>query len=191
MMESSRLVGPAGLIGPGRLVAVAGPSGAGKDTLIRIAVAKAPEAVIQSRVVTRPSSAAESNEEMTPAAFDAACSAGAFVLHWEAHGLKYGLRRSIDDKIRAGRTVVVNVSRGVIGGLRLRYANVVAVLITAPDNVLMARLSSRARDSDGPLDQRLQRATAVAEIDADLVINNVGEPDDMAALLVNAIRGAS
>ncbi len=62
---------PLGAIGPGRLVAVAGPSGAGKDTLIRIALAKVPEAIVQSRVVTRPSSAAENNEEMTPAAFDA------------------------------------------------------------------------------------------------------------------------
>lgn len=181
----------AGAIGPGRLVAVAGPSGAGKDTLIRLAAAQAPEALVQSRVVTRPSSDAETNEEMSPAAFDKALSAGAFALHWEAHGLKYGLRNTLDEHIRAGRTVVVNVSRRVVPDLRRRYANVVAVLVTAPDEVLLTRLAGRNRDSDGPLEQRLQRAASGESMDADMIINNVGEPDEMAALLVNAIRGAS
>jgi ribose 1,5-bisphosphokinase len=182
---------PVGAIGPGRLVAVAGPSGAGKDTLIRLAVAKVPEAIVQSRVVTRPSSAAENNEEMTPSAFDEARAAGAFALDWEAHGLKYGLRRTVDDQIAAGRTVVVNVSRRVIVHLRQRYANVVTVLVTAPDEVLMARLAGRNRPSDGALDQRLQRAALNNDMEADVIINNVGEPEEMAALLVNAIRGTS
>ena len=181
---------PLSAIGPGRLVAVAGPSGAGKDTLIRIALAKVPEAIVQSRVVTRPSSAAENNEEMTPAAFDAARAAGDFALDWEAHGLKYGLRRTLDDHIVAGRTVVVNVSRRVVPHLRQRYANVVAVLVTAPDEILMARLTGRNRSSDGALDQRLQRAAPEGDMKADVTINNIGEPDEMAALLVNAIRGA-
>jgi ribose 1,5-bisphosphokinase len=182
---------PADAIGPGRLVAVAGPSGAGKDTLIRLAAAKAPETIVQSRVVTRPSSAAENNEEMTPAAFDAARIAGAFALDWEAHGLKYGLRRSIDDHIRGGQTVMVNVSRRVIPQLRQRYANVVAVLVTAPEDVLMARLAGRSRDSDGSLEQRLQRAILDTDMSADIVINNIGEPEETAALLVNAIREKS
>jgi ribose 1,5-bisphosphokinase len=182
---------PLSAIGPGRLVAVAGPSGAGKDTLIRIALAKVPEAIVHSRVVTRPSSAAENNEEMTPAAFDKARAAGDFVLDWEAHGLKYGLRRTVDDHINAGRTVVVNVSRRVISQLRQRYTNVVTVLVTAPDEVLMARLAERNRPSDGALDQRLQRAALDSDMKADMIINNVGEPEEMAALLVTAIRGAS
>jgi ribose 1,5-bisphosphokinase len=182
---------PVSAIGPGRLVAVAGPSGAGKDTLIRIALAQVPEAIVQLRVVTRPSSAAENNEEMTSAAFDKARAAGDFVLDWEAHGLKYGLRRAVDDHISAGRTVVVNVSRRVISQLRQRYANVVTVLVTAPDEVLMARLAGRNRPSDGALDQRLQRAALDGDMKADMIINNVGEPEEMAALLVTAIRGAS
>ncbi len=184
-------IDPRGTIGPGRLVAVAGPSGAGKDTLIRLAAARAPEAVVQSRVVTRPSSAAENNEEMTPSAFDDARAAGDFALDWEAHGLKYGLRRTVDDHISAGRTVVVNVSRSVITHLRQRYANVVTVLVTAPDDVLMARLAGRNRTSDGVLEQRLQRAALDTDVAADMIINNVGEPEEMAALLVTAIRGAS
>jgi ribose 1,5-bisphosphokinase len=105
--------------------------------------------------------------------------------------LKYGLRRSIDDHIRGGQTVMVNVSRRVIPQLRQRYANVVAVLVTAPEDVLMARLAGRSRDSDGSLEQRLQRAILDTDMSADIVINNIGEPEETAALLVNAIRGKS
>lgn len=189
-MTSGRLrTEPAGVIGPGRLVAVAGPSGAGKDTLIRIAAAQVPDIVVQPRVVTRPPSVAEDNEEMTPTAFEEARAAGAFALHWEAHGLRYALRRAVDDRIRSGQTVVVNVSRRVIPDLRRRYENVVAVLVTAPQDVLLARLSERGRPSDGSLAQRLQRAAPDDDIDADVTINNIGEPEQMAALLVNAIRG--
>lgn len=177
-------------IGSGRLVLVVGPSGAGKDTLIAIAAGEVPEAVVLSRVVTRPPSAAESNEELSVAAFDAALAAGEFAVHWEAHGLKYALRREIDDHIRACRTVVVNVSRGVVSLLRARYADVVTVLVTAPEGVLMARLSARDRASDGALDKRLARASAGGDAGADIVINNVGEPREMAAPLIGVLRGS-
>jgi ribose 1,5-bisphosphokinase len=181
---------PQGLIGPGRLVLVVGPSGAGKDTLIAIAATEVPDAIVQSRVVTRPPSVAESNEELSEAAFDAALAAGDFSIHWEAHGLKYGLRRDIDDHLRGRRTVVVNVSRAVVPLLRARYANVVAVLVTAPEDVLLARLAARLRASDGPLDKRLARASLDGDVGADIVINNVGEPREMAAPLIEAMRGS-
>lgn len=177
-------------IGPGRLVLVVGPSGAGKDTLIAIAAGEVPGVVVMSRAVTRPPSAAESNEELSVAAFDAALAAGDFAIHWEAHGLKYGLRRDIDDHIRSCRTVVVNVSRGVVPLLRARYANVVAVLVTAPEDVLLSRLASRNRASDGALDKRLARASGGGDAGADIVIDNVGEPREMAAPLIKALRGS-
>ena len=59
-------------IGPGRLVLVVGPSGAGKDTLLRLAHAACiddHEIVFPRRVVTRDSSAAEDNVAMSPDEF--------------------------------------------------------------------------------------------------------------------------
>ena len=59
-------------IGPGRLVLVVGPSGAGKDTLIdlaRAACAGDNRIVFARRVVTRESSDAEDNEPVTLDAF--------------------------------------------------------------------------------------------------------------------------
>src|SRR5262245_48468843 len=115
-----------GAIGPGRLVLVVGPSGAGKDPLIggaREGCGDDPAIVFPRRVVTRPPSSAEDNDAMTPEGFNQAVADGAFALWWEAHGNRYGIPVSIDDAIRNGRTVVCNVSRAIIGAARQGYAH--------------------------------------------------------------------
>jgi ribose 1,5-bisphosphokinase len=172
-------------IGPGRLVLVVGPSGAGKDTLIdlaRDACAGDAKVVFARRVVTRESSGFEDNEQVTPDAFRQALARGDFAVHWEAHGLCYALREAINDDLRAGRTVVANISRSVIGRLRAAYADVVVAAVTAPPEVLAARLKARGRASDGPIAQRLQRA--VADIVPDVIIDNDGDPAEAAKLLI-------
>ncbi|QUS41358.1 phosphonate metabolism protein/1,5-bisphosphokinase (PRPP-forming) PhnN [Tardiphaga alba] len=177
-------------IGPGRLVLVVGPSGAGKDTLLGLAqaaLADDHDVVFVRRVVTREASAHENNVQVTPDAFRAAREDGAFAIDWEAHGLCYALPRSIDDDIRAGRNVVANISRTVIPALRTAYADVVVVSITAPPEVLAARLASRARASDGPLSDRLKRSVETSG--ADVTINNVSKADAHAAELIGIIKG--
>jgi ribose 1,5-bisphosphokinase len=178
----------AGAIGPGKLVLVVGPSGAGKDTLLglaRVACADDANIVFVRRVVTRESSSAEDNEQMSPAAFRDAQARGAFAIHWEAHGHAYGLPRSIEDDIRAGRTVVANVSRTVIPALRQAYANVLAVSVTAPADVLATRLAMRKRGSDGNIAERLARAVEDAEPDATIV--NVSSAEYHARQLLRII----
>lgn len=178
-------------IGPGKLALVVGPSGAGKDTLLglaRAACADDPRVVFVRRVVTRESSAAEDNEQMTAEGFREAQARGAFAVHWEAHGHSYGLPRSIEDDVRAGRTVVANVSRSVIAALRVAYANVVVVSITAPAEVLAERLAMRQRGSDGNIALRLARKAEDAEPDATIV--NVSSAEYHARQLLRIIRGA-
>ena len=178
-------------IGPGRLILVVGPSGAGKDTLLglaRTACADESGIVFARRVVTRESSPFEDNEHLSPEAFREAALRNEFAVQWQAHGHCYGLPRSIDDDIRAGRTVVANVSRMVIELMRRAYSNVEVVAITAPREVLAKRLAMRARTSDGLLDQRLQREVA-ATIVPDETIVNVGSAESHAHQLVQIIRG--
>jgi ribose 1,5-bisphosphokinase len=151
----------AGLIGPGRLVVVVGPSGAGKDTLIAgagVRLAGDPTVVFPLRIVTRPASAAEQHRTISDGDFTTAAEQGAFAFWWEAHGLKYALPAGIDDDNRAGRTVVCNVSRGIVAALRRRYAGVRVVLVTAPAEVLTTRLAARGRASDGDIARRIARA---------------------------------
>jgi ribose 1,5-bisphosphokinase len=178
----------AAAIGPGKLVLVVGPSGAGKDTLLglaRAACADDPTIVFARRVVTREATSAEDNEQMSLDGFREAQAGDAFAVHWEAHGHAYGLPRSIDDDIRAGRTVVANVSRTVIAALRRAYANVVVVSVTAPADVLAARLAMRRRGSDGNIARRLARTVDDAEPDATIV--NVSSAEYHARQLLRII----
>ena len=192
MSETATMAqGEAGAIGPGRLVLVVGPSGAGKDTLLRLAQAACTDdqnVVFPRRVVTRESSAAEDNIAMSPDEFRRGMDHGDFAVHWEAHGHSYALPLDINDDIRAGRAVVVNVSRTVIAALRQAYANVVVVAITAPPDVLAQRLAARARHSDGNIADRLSRGVEDVSAQADVTILNAGSADYHGRQLVRVIR---
>lgn len=180
-----------GGIGPGRLVLMVGPSGAGKDTLLRLAQAACADdrdIVFPRRIVTRESSADEDNIAVTSDEFRRAREQGDFAVHWDAHGHSYALPLDIHDDIRAGRTVVANVSRTVIGALRQAYANVVVVAVTAPLDVLAARLAARARHSDGNIAERLTRSVDDVSAHADVTILNAGSPEYHSRQLVRVIR---
>ena len=181
----------AGAIGPGRLVLVVGPSGAGKDTLLRLAQADCAddhEVVFPRRVVTRASSADEDNIAVSPDEFARAREHGDFAVHWDAHGHSYALPLEINDDIRAGRAVVVNVSRTVIAALRQAYANVIVIAITAPPDVLAQRLAARARGSDGNIADRLARSVDDTSANADVTILNAGSAEYHGRQLVRVIR---
>jgi len=177
-------------MGLGRLILVVGPSGAGKDTLLGFAKAACAEdanIVFPRRVVTREATSSEDNVALSPDEFRDALARGEFAMHWEAHGHSYALPRAIDDDIRTGRSVVVNVSRTVIETARRAYANVVVIAITAPPEVLAERIKMRARSSDGSSAERLGRTVDTAA--PDVTILNVGRPEDHARRLVRAIKG--
>jgi ribose 1,5-bisphosphokinase len=191
MIDTATLSGHRiGLIGPGRLVLVVGPSGAGKDTLIGLAQAACaddPGVVFPQRVVTREASSSENNAAVSPMMFGQMLAHGEFAFQWEAHGLRYGVPRSMVDDIRGGRVVVVNVSRTIVELARRSYANVTVVSITAPPDILAQRIADRGRASDGQVEGRIRRAVVDAE--PDVIINNIGPAKDHASQLLRVIRG--
>lgn len=149
----------------GVFVAVVGPSGAGKDTVIGYARARfADETRLEfvRRVITRPSDvASEDHDTLADAAFVEAEADGAFAISWEAHGLRYGIPAGVDWSVANGRVAVANVSRAIIPSLRERYANLAIVEITASPEVLAERLAMRGRESRGEVLARLARSANV------------------------------
>jgi ribose 1,5-bisphosphokinase len=180
-------------IGPGALVLVVGPSGAGKDTLIAMARASCADdarIVFPRRIVTREPSSAEDHDSVSPFEFDAASGQGVYAFWWEAHGLKYALAAALDTDLRSGKTVVCNVSRAVVRRLRARYASVTVVMVTAPKEVLLARLAARGREGGGDVAGRVDRA-APEDVAPDIVIENIGDPQQGAAQLAAVLREAA
>jgi ribose 1,5-bisphosphokinase len=138
-------------------------------------------------MITRAASVFEDNEEVGSDAFRDALARDEYAVHWEAHGHCYALPRAIDDELRAGRTVVANVSRTVMGTRRV-YANVTVVSITAPPQVLAERLAMRSRSSDGKIEQRLGRTVDETLSAPDVTIVNVSSAEYHARQLVRIIK---
>lgn len=147
----------------GTLFLVVGPSGAGKDTLIdgaKRALAGDPKVVFARRTITRPAGAGgEDHEAIDSEAFAARQRAGGFLLCWNAHGLDYGLPAALADDLAAGCDVIANVSRAVLGEAGAK-ARTTIVEITAPAEVLAARLARRGREDAADIAARLSRAGA-------------------------------
>lgn len=147
--------------GAGVLVLVAGPSGAGKDTLLDAARAHfASDARIHfcRRVITRTDTTGEAHVSVSVDEFQRMASAGELFLNWEAHGLFYGIGMDALDALRGGRTAVANVSRGIIAEARQRWPRTHVIQVTARAEALSMRLAARGRETTDGIGQRLKRA---------------------------------
>jgi ribose 1,5-bisphosphokinase len=158
---------------------VVGPSGAGKDSILRYAMlrfAGDDRFTFPRRCITREVDAtAEDHESLDEQAFDAEAALGAFALMWEAHGLKYGVRNDINTDLEVGRVVVVNVSRTIINEAGRLYRNAVIAEISADPLVRAARLAARGREgSDGILLRTQRQVVASAHSLQVRVIKNDG-----------------
>lgn len=145
----------------GTFFLVVGPSGAGKDSLIdgaRALLEPTGRYVFARRVVTRPAgSPGEDHEAATDEAFDAREAKGDFLITWGAHGLRYGLPAELKRLVEAGRNVIANGSRATIAALAARLPRFVVVEVTAPPDVLAARIAGRGRESGEAIAKRLSR----------------------------------
>lgn len=178
-------------LGPGLLVLVVGPSGAGKDTLLAYARAKlAGHADIRfaRRRITRPTDATEDHVSVDAAAFAEALAQGRFPLHWQANGLSYALGEEVAQDISAGRIVVANGSRAAVAEARARFARVKLVHVTAPTEMLAARIAARGRESAGDVLARLKREPPL-DAPPDLTVLNVGAVETAGAALAGFLRG--
>ncbi len=149
---------------PGVLFLVVGPSGVGKDSLTDGAKAVLegnPQFVFPRRTITRASDAgSEAHRPITECDFETEEAVGSFAFSWRAHGLAYGIPKTITDDLAAGRSVIINVSRAILDRARRHFPNLRVISIRAPERVLAGRLSKRGRESNSDIRERLDRANA-------------------------------
>jgi len=147
----------------GRLIAVVGPSGVGKDSVMAGLVAARPGLGVARRVITRDAAlGGEDFDALDEPGFHRAAAAGAFALHWGAHGLYYGIPARYAAAVTAGQEVLANLSRGVLEQARARFAAVTVLHLTARPDTLAARLAGRGRESAEEIAARLARAVPPA-----------------------------
>ncbi|MCF3932259.1 phosphonate metabolism protein/1,5-bisphosphokinase (PRPP-forming) PhnN [Acuticoccus sp. M5D2P5] len=180
----------------GVLFLVVGPSGVGKDTLIDAArdhLTGDPDFLFARRVITRPADAGgEIHEAVDAAAFETAEAAGAFLVSWQAHGLSYGIRTDILDALDEGRNVVVNISRRMIGAFAAHVANLVVLSVTAPPEIVRARLEARGREDAADVAARLARTVPIDAGGARVIeIHNGGALEEGVARFEAALVGAA
>ena len=172
-------------------VAVAGPSGAGKDTLleaVRTELAGDARFHFARRSVTRPATpGGEAHEALSAAGFEAALANGAFILHWRAHGLGYGIRH---EEAPAGCVAVLSLSRTVLNeAAALRPLRVIEV--SAPPALLAERLARRGREDAASIAARLAREMPLpAGLDVVRVVND-GPVAEGAAQLRHALEAVA
>jgi ribose 1,5-bisphosphokinase len=144
----------------GRVFAVVGPSGVGQDTLLAGAVAASPALHWARRCITRPETpVGEPFIGLSQADYAEKRIAGAFTLHWKAHGLSYGIEVGEFAPLAKGRDVLFNGSRAALSAALLRFPDLVVLRISAPSKVLAERLMARGRESAAEVEARLARAS--------------------------------
>lgn len=149
---------------PQGLVYVMGASGSGKDSCLGYARRHLPAGAAVAfacRYITRPAdSGGENHVSLSPEEFALYRSRGFFSLHWESHGLRYGIGQEIDAWMAAGCTVVVNGSREYFPAASARYPRMLPVEITADPEVVAARLTARGRETPAQTRERILRGSA-------------------------------
>lgn len=171
------------------IFAVVGPSGAGKDLLIRGALAARPDLHLVRRAITRPADAGgEDHEAITEDDFAVRVARGDFALFWQAHGLSYGLPKT---EVERPGDVIFNGSRAVLPEAAQVFPDLRVIVVTAPDDILAARLAARGRESPDNIRDRLARAafTLPEGIAARTVVNDA-TPAEGVARLVAALQPA-
>ncbi|MFB9173632.1 phosphonate metabolism protein/1,5-bisphosphokinase (PRPP-forming) PhnN [Roseibium salinum] len=179
-------------LGPGRMVLVVGPSGAGKDTLmaaLRDRLEHRDDVIFARRAITRPADAdAEDHDTLSQAEFERLVAAGEVALSWKAHGLGYVIPKPYDNVIASGGTVIANGSRRVLKRAAEKYENACVLLITAPVEVLAERLAARGRESREDILARLERADLEPDNVPNLIrIENTGTVETAVATMMDAL----
>ncbi len=164
----------------GRLFVVAGPSGAGKGTLIAELLRRYPTAWLSVSATTRKPRQGEADGEqyhfLTEEEFRRMAERGDFLEWAEVHGKLYGTPRDeVTKRLAGGSDAILEIDVQGARQVREKMPEAVSVFILPPSpEVLEERLRRRGTEGEEELRQRLRKA-----------LEESSEKDDYQYVVVN------
>lgn len=146
------------------LIVVSGPSGVGKDTVVRKLREKHPEIAISVSITSRAKREGEQEGVdyfyLTNAEFEQWIAENKVVEHTNYCGNYYGTPRfQIDERIDNGISVVLVIEVEGAGNIKRQYPESTTIFVCPPSmEALENRLRGRGTDSEEAITKRLTRA---------------------------------
>ena len=154
----------------GRLIVVSGPSGAGKDTLIRAALDAIPElALIASATTRKPREGEVDGRDhvfLSREEFERWIEEDRLLEWAEYSGNLYGTpKQSVEELLENGRSVILRIELQGARRIKERRPDAVMVFVRAPSlEETRRRLERRATETSESVESRM--ATAIKEVAA-------------------------
>ena len=156
----------------GKMIAIVGPSGVGKDSVMSGLCRANKNFLLVQRAITRaPDPLGENHISLNEDEFENAKTAGAFILDWTAHGLSYGIPFASIKLLHHGQNMLINLSRNVLAEANSVFENFVVINLWASKDVLRQRLYSRGREDNKDIEKRIERN--VLALPPDLNVHSV------------------
>lgn len=167
----------------GLLIVISGPSGVGKDTLIKRLLQIEPGLVYSVSGTTRKPRPGEKPEEnytfLTREEFQALAEQGAFLEHASYNGNLYGTFRDRVDRARAeGRDIVLKIDVQGAEQVRRLVPDAISIFVVAPSEEELERRQEE-RGSESPRDLEERRKIAEREMEYAARYEHVVTNDDL------------
>lgn len=182
----------------GSVLVISGPSGSGKDTILKKVFEKMPELKFSISTITRAMRPGEVEGEkynfISREEFEDRLSRNMFLEHNVFVGNYYGTpREPVDEVLTNGGEIIIEVDVNGAANIRKNLNDTVSIFIMPPSfEVLKNRLSGRGTDSEEMVNKRMNEALAeiarAAEYDYIVVNDNLDEAVNDVINIIKTLR---